>query len=90
MLWERGSAPLKAREPYLLRFRVENGPGRPARGMQLYTGMLGHAAFVRTDLTVSAHAQPHGFPEPGAYRIFVHVKRDGKIETGVFDAKVEN
>ena len=32
---------------------------------------------------------PYGFPKPGLYRIFVQVKRAGKIETGVFDANVE-
>jgi len=32
---------------------------------------------------------PYGFPKPGLYRIFVQVKRRGKVETGVFDAKVK-
>jgi hypothetical protein len=32
---------------------------------------------------------PYGFPRPGDYRIFVQVKRAGRIETGVFDAHVE-
>ena len=32
---------------------------------------------------------PYGFPKPGLYRIFVQVKRSGRIETGVFDATVE-
>jgi hypothetical protein len=32
---------------------------------------------------------PYGFPKPGDYRIFVQVKRAGKIETGEFVAKVE-
>ncbi len=31
---------------------------------------------------------PYGFPKPGLYRIFVQVKRKGKVETGVFDASV--
>ena len=33
---------------------------------------------------------PYGFPKAGAYRIFVQMKRAGTIETGIFDAKVEN
>lgn len=32
----------------------------------------------------------YGFPKPGNYRIFVQLKRGGQIETGVFDARVEN
>jgi hypothetical protein len=130
MVWDRGadpSAPLRARKPYLFRFRIEDVQGHPATGTQLYMGMLGHAAFVRSDLGTFAHVHPsgsvpmpalaltqpenphaghampgddsalpaevtfpYGFPTPGAYRIFVQVKRGGAIETGVFDAQVVN
>ena len=31
---------------------------------------------------------PYGFPQPGEYRLFVQIKRNGQIETGVFDAHV--
>jgi len=31
---------------------------------------------------------PYGFPKAGDYRIFVQVKRAGKVETGAFDAQV--
>ena len=32
---------------------------------------------------------PYGFPKPGLYRIFVQVKRSGRVQSGVFDAHVE-
>jgi hypothetical protein len=32
---------------------------------------------------------PYGFPQAGEYRIFVQIKRAGRVETGVFDARVE-
>jgi hypothetical protein len=31
---------------------------------------------------------PYGFPQPGAYRAFVQIKRDGKIETAAVDLTV--
>lgn len=32
---------------------------------------------------------PYGFPKPGAYRIFVQMKRAGTIVTGVFDTEAQ-
>jgi hypothetical protein len=32
---------------------------------------------------------PYGFPTPGRYRIFVQMKHDNTVETGVFDAIVK-
>jgi hypothetical protein len=34
-------------------------------------------------------AFPYGFPKPGNYRLFVQVKRAGKVETAIFQAKVD-
>ncbi len=128
MVWDRGTGPVHTRVPYEFRFHVEDASGHPAEGMELYMGMLGHAAFIRTDRTVFAHVHPsgsvpmaslsltanadphaghvmnqepasslpatvsfpYGFPQPGDYRIIVQVKRAGKVETGIFDTRVEN
>jgi hypothetical protein len=32
---------------------------------------------------------PYGFPQPGEYRLFVQVKRNGQVQTGVFDVAVQ-
>jgi hypothetical protein len=39
--------------------------------------------------TSSEVSFPYGFPKAGDYRLFVQVKRAGKVETGIFDVKVE-
>ena len=44
-------------------FRVEDPAGKPAGDMEFYMGMLGHAAFVRSDRSVFAHVHPNG-PAP--------------------------
>lgn len=124
MVWESGGAGLRAKQVATFRFRVEDREGRPVENLQLYMGMLGHAAFVKTDRTVFAHVHPsgsvpmaalsltgrgagdphaghktgigmpsevsfpYGFPQSGDYRIYVQIKMDGKVETGVFDAHV--
>jgi len=142
MVWEREPGPLHARRAMYFRFRLEDADGKPAQDVELYMGMPGHAAFVRTDRSVFAHVHPsgsvpmaslsltanagdggaamagmagmagtghsgmagmtmtqalppvvsfpYGFPKPGDYRIYVQVKRGGKVETGIFDARVEN
>jgi hypothetical protein len=117
MVWESGGDGLRAKQVSLFRFRVE-----PATKLEPYMGMLGHAAFVKTDRTVFAHVHPsgsvpmaalsltgvgadphaghsmsagtsevsfpYGFPQAGDYRIYVQIKIEGRVETGVFDAHV--
>jgi hypothetical protein len=46
--------------PYSFRFRLTGPDGQPARDMELYMGMQGHAAFVRRDRSVFAHVHPGG------------------------------
>ena len=140
LVWDRGTPPIRAKVPYEFRFRVEDASGHAADDLELYMGMLGHAAFLSADRTVFAHVHPsgsvpmaslaltaeggagdlvagdgltlanphaahmaatqsglpavvsfpYGFPKPGDYRIIVQLKRSGKVETGIFDARVEN
>ncbi len=117
--WVRDDKPLVTKRLTLFTFRVDDADGQPARNLELYMGMPGHAIFVRRDRKVFAHVHPsgsapmaameiampstrdhadhemalpstvtfpYGFPESGEYRIFVQVKRAGRVITGVFDA----
>jgi len=59
MVWKVPPS-LTAKTPYDFRFELLDPQGKPARDMALYMGMLGHAAFVKTDGTVFAHVHPNG------------------------------
>ena len=62
MVWERDSSPLTVKQPTWFRFRVEDPQGNPAKDLENYMGMAGHAVFVRHDRTVFAHVHPSGTP----------------------------
>jgi hypothetical protein len=47
-----------------------------------------HEGMAAGDPGPSTLTFPFGFPEPGAYRIFVQLMRSGRIETAAFDADV--
>lgn len=53
------------------------------------TSMQGGMAMAASGALPAEVSFPYGFPKPGDYRIFVQVKRAGKIETGIFDASVQ-
>jgi hypothetical protein len=62
--------------------------GNPASQMGM-TSM--HADLVNTKGVASSEVTfPFGFAQPGEYRIFVQIKRAGRIETGSFVATVES
>lgn len=51
---------LRAKQSLLFRFRLIKPDGTAPQDMAFYMGMLGHAAFVKTDGTVFAHLHPSG------------------------------
>ncbi len=59
--------------------------------VNLAEGRSAKAGMANMDhLSPSAEISfPYGFPKPGDYRIFVQIKRVGKIETGEFTTKAE-
>ncbi len=59
MIWEN-AASLQAKKPQLFRFKLLDPNGRKPQDMGFYMGMLGHAAFVKTDHSVFAHIHPNG------------------------------
>ena len=59
MVWDK-PATLTASTAYSLHFRLLAPDGTPAKDMQPYMGMTGHAAFVKDDGTVFAHTHPEG------------------------------
>lgn len=47
-----------------------------------------HVMYADTSAVPPDLAFPYGFPAPGHYKLFVQIKRAGKIETGAFDLDV--
>jgi hypothetical protein len=80
--WEKGSAPLVANTAMVFKFRVEDKDGKPAKDMEPYMGMVGHAEFVRSDMSVFAHIHPAGSASMAALELANGVAsgREGIIE----------
>jgi len=59
MIW-RSPGKLVAKAPQSFQFDLLDRSSKPATDEALYMGMLGHAAFVKTDGSVFAHIHPNG------------------------------
>ncbi len=69
MRWLRPASQIRAKEPLLFRFQLNKPDGSVPPDMALYMGMLGHAAFVKTDGTVFAHIHPTGTVSMAAFML---------------------
>ena len=69
IVWVRDEKPLATKRLTMFTFRVEDAQGQPARDLELYMGMPGHAIFVKRDRTVFAHVHPSGSAPMAAMEI---------------------
>jgi hypothetical protein len=60
IIWEQQGERIVAGQPKKFTFRVEDQNGQPARDLELYMGMPGHAVFIKRDRRVFAHIHPGG------------------------------
>jgi len=65
IVWEQQGEPITAGQLKVFTFRVDDENGQPARDLELYMGMPGHAVFIKRDRRVFAHIHPGG-SVPGA------------------------
>jgi hypothetical protein len=69
IVWVRDAQPLVTKRLTMFTFRVEDSDGQPARDLELYMGMPGHAVFIRRDRQVFAHVHPAGSAPMAAMEI---------------------
>ncbi len=81
IVWDR-PASLVARKPVSLVFRLTDGAGRPAQGLELYMGMAGHAVVARRDFSVFAHLHPMGSVPMAALAVFEKKKDPAAAHAG--------
>jgi len=60
LVWERPSSPVVANTALDLKFKVLDKDGKPAKDVEPYMGMAGHAEILGADLSVFAHIHPAG------------------------------
>jgi hypothetical protein len=83
MEWLRDAEPLKAKQPILFRFRLIDRQRRAPDDMEFYMGMLGHAAFVKTDGSVFAHIHPTGSVSMAAFMLAQNQHQDSGAMAGM-------
>jgi hypothetical protein len=87
MVWQRDrSSPMRANLSMRLRFDVLDKDGKPARDMEPYMGMPGHAEVVRSDLRVFAHIHPAGSVSMAALEL-AQAGLKGDATSSVYDGK---
>jgi hypothetical protein len=93
-LHPQGTISTAAQRSFIVREPGDTIPGRLAARLGADTAMTAGSHAQMTASASSAAASidtvsfPYAFPEPGTYHIWVQVKRNGRVQTGVFTATV--
>jgi hypothetical protein len=82
IVWEMGSGPLAANAAMVFKFKVEDKDGNPAKDLEPYMGMAGHAEFVSSDMTVFAHIHPAGSASMAALELANGAPQGNEAATG--------
>ena len=80
-----GSISVAAQQTFALRQPGDTVRGALARRLTQLERAMGPELEV---VPAGAVSFPYAFPKPGRYRIWVQVKRNGRILTGAFEARV--
>ena len=60
LVWESPGRPIVANTALDLKFKIMDKDGSPAKDVEPYMGMAGHAEIVSSDMSVFAHIHPAG------------------------------
>lgn len=60
LVWEKPTGTVSANTALDLKFKIFDKDGQPAKDVEPYMGMAGHAEIVSSDLSVFAHIHPAG------------------------------
>jgi hypothetical protein len=81
LIWNN-SATLPAKTPQVFEFSLLGNDDKPATDTALYMGMLGHAAFVKTDGNVFAHVHPSGTVSMAALMMAAAQNQPSQLNSG--------
>jgi hypothetical protein len=82
IVWEKPNGPIAANTALDLKFKVLDKDGNPAKDVENYMGMAGHAEIVSSDMSVFAHIHPAGSVSMAALQLANTNEAEGPAMSG--------